>query len=120
MREQTFTFTSVLGQLDDGKVAEELTRQLREVVRACEASKQNGAINLKLTIKPEGRQFIIDSKITPTVPAVKPELSMFFADEDGSLRKDDPKQVPLRHVDVKPSGPLRSVSPGAGVGEGGF
>jgi hypothetical protein len=110
-------FQDVLTDLDDGQLHEELTRQLREVVRACRAAKQPGALTLKINIRPEGeKQLVVNAKVTPTIPAIKPNMTMFFASPDGDLLKDDPKQLPLKHVPMKPE-PLRTLgSDNAGKG----
>lgn len=66
-------FQDILTDLNDGETHEELTAKLREVVRAVVASKQPGALTVKLNVRLEGeRQVIITPKITPTIPAMKP------------------------------------------------
>lgn len=103
-------FQDILTDLDDGAVHERLTAKLRDVVNAVREAKLSGSLTLKITITPEGRQFIVNPKITANIPTAKTGITMFFADEDGDLRKDDPKQVPLKHVNARP-GELRTVSP---------
>lgn len=96
-------FQDILTDLDDGRVHEQLTARLRDVVNGCREAQLAGSITLKITIAPDGRQFIITPKITHNIPTAKAGITMFFADENGDLRKDDPRQVPLRHVNAKPT-----------------
>lgn len=111
------SFVEIISDLDDGRVVEELTHQLREVVRAARVSEKKGSVTLKIDIEPDGRQFIINASVKPTIPTPTPGMTMFFASDDGDLIKEDPKQEKLKHVDVKPSGPLRTVGGGAPAGE---
>lgn len=97
-------FQDILTDLDDGHVHEELTRVLRDVVRGVREANAAGSITLKISLKPEGRQFVVNADVTSKIPTRKPSASVFFATDDGDLRKDDPKQVPLRNVDTKPHG----------------
>lgn len=95
-------FQDILTDLDEGHVHEELTRVLRDVVVGVRDAQQTGEVTLKLKIVPEGRQFIVNAAVTSKIPTRKPGITMFFADENGELRKDDPKQIPLKHVAEKP------------------
>lgn len=109
-------FIEIIADLDDGRVVEEMTRQLREVVRAARSSQKKGSLVLKIDIEPDGRQFIVNAQVKPTIPTPTPGMTMFFANDDGDLRKDDPKQVPLKHVGAKPEA-LRTVG-GEPAGKG--
>lgn len=103
-------FQDILTDLDDGHVHEELTHQLREVVRACRTAKRAGSLTLKIDIRPEGeRQFVINASVKPNIPTPKPGITMFFASDEGDLRKEDPKQIPLKHVDQRGGRVLREV-----------
>lgn len=101
-------FQDILTDLDDGRLHEECAHQLREVVRAVGHTQQKGALTLRLEIKPEGRKCVVTAKVTPTMPAQKQGLTIFFADEGGTLRKEDPRQLPLRHIE-RPAAPLLSI-----------
>jgi hypothetical protein len=103
-------FQDILTDLDDGQVHERLTSKLRDVVAGCREAQLSGSLTLKITITPEGRQFIVNPKITTSIPTPKTGITMFFADERGDLRKEDPKQVSLKHVNQKPT-ELRTVAP---------
>jgi hypothetical protein len=103
-------FQDILTDLDDGNLHRELTAKLREVVRGVVAAKQPGALTIKLNVRMDGeRQIVVNAKVTPTIPAAKPGMTMFFADESGDLRKEDPKQQPLRHLDRATPAPLRTL-----------
>lgn len=104
-------FGEILVDLDDGQVHERLTQKLRDVVQGARDAQLAGKLTLTLTITPEGRQFIITPKITTNIPTPKTGVSMFFADNDGTLTKSDPKQIELRNVTSKPPTKLREVAP---------
>lgn len=116
------SFLDIISDLDDGRVVEEMTHQLREVVRAARSAKKKAAVTLKITVTPEGeRQYLVHAEVKPTIPTPTPGLTMFFATDGGELRKDDTKQLQLRDVTTKPAPPLRSVGDNAsasGAGEG--
>jgi len=112
------SFIEVVGDLDDGRVVEEMTHQLREVVRAARSAKKKASVTLKIDVTPDGdRQFIVNATVKPTIPTPTPGMTMFFATESGELRKDDPKQLPLKDVG-KPAAPLRSIGGDAGADQG--
>jgi hypothetical protein len=101
-------FVDIIGDLDDGRVVEEMTHQLREVVRAVRTSQKKGSVTLKIDIELDGRQFVVNASVKPTIPTPAAGMTIFFANDDGELRKDDPKQIPLKNLDRKPE-PLRTV-----------
>ena len=101
-------FIEILTDLDDGRVHEELTRKIRDVVIGARDAQQPGKLTLTITIKPDGRQFVVLPKVKAEIPTAKAGQTMFFADDKGTLRKDDPKQVPLRNVPARPT-EIRSV-----------
>lgn len=102
-------FQDILTDLDEGRVHEELTHQLREVVRAVRKSNRAGKLTLTIDLRMEGRQFVVNANVKPTIPTPKPGFTMFFADDEGDLRQEDPKQVPLKHIGDRPAAPLRTV-----------
>lgn len=103
-------FQDILTDLDDGRVHEQLTRQLRDVVSSCREAQAAGSLTLTLNVRPDGRQFVVTAKVTPKIPVAKPGLTMFFADDEGALVKADPKQIELRNVTNRAPAPLRTVA----------
>jgi hypothetical protein len=102
-------FVTILAQLDDGNVAAHLTEQLRRLTIGVLDTGKKGSLTLRINVDAEGRMLVLKSKIDAKVPQADTDASMFFADKEGFLRKDDPQQVPLRGVPTKPPTPLRSI-----------
>jgi hypothetical protein len=103
-------FQDVLTDLDDGHVHEELTARLRDLVTACRDSQQPGKLTLTINVKPDGRQFVVVPKVTAQIPTRKAGITMFFADDAGDLRRDDPRQQQLRDVVNAAAQPLRTLA----------
>lgn len=111
-------FVTILADLDDGNIANHLTEQLRRITLAVLETKKSGAVTLKIDVKNEGRVLVLKASVSAKVPQPDTESTMFFADKDGYLRKDDPAQVPLKGVPQKAPAPLRSIekpAPAAGA-----
>lgn len=110
MRNEMRDFQDILTDLDDGEVHRRLTEKLRDVVNGARDANLAATLTLKLTVTPDGRQFVVNSKITTSIPTPKTSFTVFFADDQGELRKEDPKQQQLRHVPKTPT-ELRTVQP---------
>jgi hypothetical protein len=106
-------FASTLYDIADGAIVGQLNHGLAEVVRACELTNKGGAITLTLTVKPLGNgQAQISGAVKLKTPQPTTMPSIFFARDDGTLTREDPRQLPLRHVETKP-GEIRIVGAGA-------
>lgn len=89
-------FTDVLRAIRKGRVVDELTEQLAEVVKAVEATGKKGELVLKLTVQPQGKDDNakkVSTKITAKLPQPDMPDALFFADAEGSLLRDDPTQT---------------------------
>lgn len=111
-------FYDVVADLDDGAVHFQLTRELRELVKAACDTQKAGSMVLKLKVKPDGRTVIITADVRSTPPKPATGSTFFFPDEVGDLRREDPKQPTLRNLDTKPPTPLKSVNHDAPKPEG--
>jgi hypothetical protein len=102
-------FASTLYDIAEGAIVDQLNRGLAEVVLACELTNKGGAITLTLTVKPLGNgQAQISGAVKLKTPQPTTMPSIFFAREDGTLTREDPRQLKLRHVEAKP-GEIRIV-----------
>ncbi len=94
-------FTDVLGELSAGSTLAALTEDLAQVVSAVKETGNQGEVTLKLTVKPNGEnRVVIADKITSKIPKPERGSSLFYADDDGGLHRNDPLQeeLPLRVV----------------------
>ncbi len=93
-------FTDVIGDLESGRVAEDLTAALHEVVMAVQATGRAGKLTLTLSIRPNGDDSVF---ITPSVKPAAPEparaVTTFYLTAGGITRRD-PRQgeIPFREV----------------------
>lgn len=88
-------FTEVLGDLAQGDVEKELTTQLAEVVRACEATGKKGALTIKLNVAPGPKLMTMSVEAKTTIPRPSLEATSFYTDDKGSLHIDNPKQTTM-------------------------
>lgn len=95
-------FQDVLTDLDSGELHRQLTEELAIVVAACRGTRKAGTLTLKISVKPEGEKMIVGGEVTTKVPKGATMATMFFASDDGQLTRDDPRQLPLKHVPKAP------------------
>lgn len=103
-------FTDVIGELENGDVLADLTRQLYELVHAVQDTRKPGAIKLSISVTPTGRGSVeLDVKIDGKVPEHDRPSTTFFVSRDGALHRDDPNQprLPLREVEQPRTAPVR-------------
>lgn len=93
----TRDFQDVLTDLDDGRVHEQLTELWPQVVRAVRETNKPGALTLTLALKYDrGAMIVVTPKVTTKMPAPSTSPTLFYADDEGNLTRNDPKQIPLK------------------------
>lgn len=102
-------FTDFIQDLDDGKVHHQLTLELRRLIKACCDTQKAGTLTFKVKAKPDGRTVVITSDVRTSPPQPATGSTFFFPDEVGDLRREDPKQPPLRGLEQKLPTPLKTV-----------
>ncbi len=90
--------TDVLREMRKGRIVDDATEALTELVKAVDATNKPGALTLKLTVKPSkdgGWEKTLSAAISTSVP--RPDLpdAVFFSNADGQLVRDDPDQREL-------------------------
>lgn len=94
--------TSLLATLQrhrGGKVLEEASAKLAEVVAGVMASGKNGSVTITLNVKVASRgqnAVTVTDKVTGKVPSATTPDSFWFATEEGALMKDDPRQKEMQ------------------------
>lgn len=113
------TFVQVIGEFAEGRTNDELTAALAMLVQSVIACQKKGTLTLKIAVEPNGENTVrlVDS-IEAKVPQKARGASIFFAGEDGSLLKRDPRQkeLELRSVGTRPAGPPRRVATSTSIG----
>lgn len=104
-------FADVLRELSGGKVYEDLTTQLGEVVTAVMETGKAGEVSVKLSIKSNGEGSVrVLADVKQKVPQPNMGETLFFATSSGSLVRNDPRQpeLPLREVKAEQA-PLKEA-----------
>lgn len=89
-----------------GESLSDLAAALREVTEAVRHTGKPGSVTLKVKIRPaaKGGAMVVEDEVKTTLPKSEIEGSIFFADDQGNLLREDPNQRTL---------PLRSIEGGA-------
>ena len=91
-------FSQILAQLRHGAVERRLTEGLARVVKACEEAGTAGTLTLVLKVAPRHSGEIhlyADIKEKAPLNPILAEPTIMFADDDGDLHRDDPRQGKL-------------------------
>lgn len=105
-------FTEVLGDLESGRVFHDLNDALGLVVEGVKEHRKVGEINLKIKLKPNGSTAVsVFVDVTSKVPKAERATTIMFIDEEGSLRREDPRQqkMELREVADASAGELKEI-----------
>ena len=104
-------FSDWLRDQSRGKTHDELSEGLRDLVAKVKDTGKKGTITLTVTVEPmpksDGSALIVTDEIKLKLPEFAREASLFFADDDNNLRRDDPRQLTFES--------LREVPPPPGV-----
>lgn len=105
--------TDVLSQMRKGRIVEDATEALAEVVKAVDATEKAGSVTIKITVKPAkggGWEKTLSARVSQDVP--RPDLpdAVFFSNADGDLVRDDPDQRPLFGEVGEGSGRPRAIN----------
>lgn len=93
-------FSAVLSQLRRGQTEADLTDALREVVQRVRETRKKGSVTLKITVQPQSKGddvvLILSDDVKANLPVAERGSSIFYANEDNSLVRNDPRQGELR------------------------
>lgn len=92
-------FSDVLGEVENGELLRELTAACYEVTRAVLDVRKVGQITITLKFTPTGKGSVeLDAGIAKKVPEHDRPTTTFFASDDGTLLRDDPKERAFEDV----------------------
>lgn len=104
---QTRPFADILLALNRGRTHTELSVGMQELVAAVEDTGKKGSITLTINISPTKSEGVLE--VTEAVAVKSPThtraASLFYADDDHNLVREDPRQMTLelREVTADPS-----------------
>lgn len=95
-------FLAVLGELEKGRLADELSEKLPQVVAGVKDTGKAGTLTLTIKVKPYTKGgddiLIVDSTVVAKVPQPDRKPSLMYADGDANLVRQDPNQPSLPGV----------------------
>lgn len=108
------SFLETLDQLDRGDLVPELDGALTRLVEAVHATGKKGTLRLTLTVDPATKlaDMVTVSAAVAEAPPKPPRAgTLFYADEDGRLAREDPRQTRLDLQQAAPPAPqLRKLA----------
>lgn len=94
-------FTDVLREYRRGALVDEATAALAEVVKGVRETGKSGSVTLTIKVshqKGDRDVMELEAAVNGKPPKEPLPAAIFFADEDGSLHRQDPKQRELDGV----------------------
>lgn len=114
-------FVGFISDHRQGRTATELTEALHNVTEAVRATGKPGSVTLTIAIQPlKDAEDVL--KVTDTVKSKVPELArpaaIYFADRDGNLVRDNPRQPGLFEARALDEAPAARVIDGKSAAAG--
>ncbi len=100
-------FADVLMEMSRGSSHRELSLALRNLVEAVEETGKKGSVTYRLTVTrmKDGRTLAVSDEIAVKLPEHDRPGSIFWADDEHNLTRNDPTQQPLfTHIREVPAG----------------
>jgi hypothetical protein len=95
---QVVPFATILRQINNGLVADELADQMQALVAAVVDHRRKGKLVLTIEVAPrKGMETALNvaASSTLTLPKPEPVEDVFFASSGGNLLRDDPRQLAI-------------------------
>ncbi|TDZ94758.1 hypothetical protein [Mycobacteroides salmoniphilum] len=88
-------FADFLRELQKGRVHDELSEGLREVVAAVRATGKAGSLTLKLSVSEQANtsMLVIKDDVNVKAPQADRQVSLWFVDREGNVTRTDPAQL---------------------------
>lgn len=107
-------FIETVQEMRNGATAADLEEALADLVRAVRDTGKGGTITYTLALKPAGKgggdAFLVADAIKVKAPTLERGTTVFFANRDGLLQRESPRQPQLAGLKVaeEATGELRS------------
>lgn len=92
-------FQETILHINNGATLGELSEALRNLVAAVRATGKSGSIALTLKVKPASKGttdvLMVESQVKTRLPEPERGTTIFYATDDNSLVRNDPKQMTL-------------------------
>lgn len=114
--ESTRPFSTWLFEQRRGALDAELSQELRELVNAVATHQKGGTLTLTVKVAPASGDrdaFVVLDDVKVTLPKGERSPAIWFADENGDLRRYDPRQLRIEVREHTPDPkPIREVHDG--------
>ena len=110
----TRPFTEVLGDLEGGSVADDLSVELADLTSQVMAVGKAGTLTLVVHVTPNGANSVeVRAEIKQKAPEPPRERTILFVGDDGSMIRQNPRQfaLPLREVAARDARELPQQQP---------
>lgn len=109
--------TDIIRDVRKGRVVEEASNALADVVKAIDETGKEGSVTITLKIKPSkhgGPEKTITAEVKSKKPIADIAPAVFFSDEEGDLHRYDPRQEEMALGEAgKPTKPAAAAAPTA-------
>jgi hypothetical protein len=109
-------FAATLLDFDKGRLHQELSEALWDVIQAVEAVKKTGRLTLTLMVAPmddhDGSPLLVKGDVKTSLPKPTPQTTVMYTDNQGNLSRSNPAQPELEGLRVieQPTQPVRSIA----------
>lgn len=116
MTDQVRPFADILRDIRGGQVSDQAAVSIQELVAAVREHGKKGTLTLQITVEPMKNNeaaLAVSGEVTLKAPKAAPKAAIFFADNDGNLLRDDPRQIALpglRRVDLPANDNVKEIS----------
>lgn len=104
---RTRPFADFLREHAGGTTHNELSEGIQDLVAAVTATHKGGSITLTINVKPMKENhdaLVVTDKVVIKKPSLDRKASVFFADADSNLVRDDPRQLKFEGLTEIPGG----------------
>lgn len=122
---KTTLFVDTVNMLEGGRAAEDLSKELSELIAACRDTEKGGSLSLKITVKPDRNrdkdygQYFLAYSVENKKPKFDKAQTIAWGTPEGNLMRTDPRQteLPLRAVEERrevkaieePKAPVKTI-----------
>jgi hypothetical protein len=111
---QVRPFAAVLQDINNGAVADQLAHDVQNLVQTVRQFGRKGKLTVTLEVAPRkgnAAALNLTARRDLKLPQEEPVESVFFADTDGNLLRDDPRQPQLPLRELNRTTELRNTGP---------
>jgi len=89
-------FSDIVTELDNGRVHEQLSEELEQIVDGVQTHGTKGQIVITLDIKKEGDRAVIGCSSKAKIPKAAMHGTLYYFGRNGGLSREDPRQLSLK------------------------